>query len=211
MAIEGWQIGAGIAAVGVLITAYAHIVKPWWRARKLKQPCSAHFVIRPMGTINLGYVVQDDERHDVRTLVLPSHSVVEIEIGFRALLPFRDTEIIFGCDGNDETKPYASGWIESLSTDRLVYTPGVDAGHSLDIHKFYHRQKPMSRNVGTHYTNGLKLVTRATGTYRTYLSFLTDEIEGNVVFSMIVEDKPRTRMKCIRHRGCYVRPQRMTP
>lgn len=207
MDLEGWMVGAGIAAIGVLITLWVHFVRPWLRNRRLRRPCEVHFVIRPESK-STNYVVHDDRRHHTRVLVLPAHSEIEIEIGLRALVPFMEIEFVFGCDGLEETKPFAKQWIDrfSANTTKTTWTPGQDEGHSLDIHGFYHRRKEVHRNLGTHYVNSLLLITRAPGRYKTYFSFLTDEIEGNDALEIVVEDVPRTRMKCIIHSDCYIKP-----
>ena len=96
MSFENWMIGAGIAALGLLVTAWAHVGRPWWRERRRKKPCKAYFVIRPRERIRQPYVVQDDTSHILKSLTLPSHSSMEIEMVYRPQVPFRLVELIFG-------------------------------------------------------------------------------------------------------------------
>jgi len=207
MPVEIWVIGVAITTIGVLIAVWVNFVRPFLRNRKLRRPCEVHFVIRPESK-NTNYVLHDDRRHHTRVLVLPAYSELEIEIGLRATVSFKETEFVFGCDGQEEAKPYAKQWIDrfSATATKNTWTPGEDDGHSLDIHKFYHRRKEVYRNTGTHYVNSFLLVTRSPGKYTTYISFLTDEMEGNAALEIVVEDVPRTRMQCIVHKDCYVRP-----
>lgn len=202
------MVGAAFAGIGALIAGWAHLGRPWWRRRRLRNPCEVHFVLRPE-VATTDYVVHDDRRHHTRTLVLPAHSEVEIELGLRARVHFRETEFVFGCDGEDSAKPYATQWLDrfSANTTKNAWTPGIDEGHSLDIHHFYHRRKEVHRNTGTHYVHSFLLVTRVPGTYKAYVSFLTDEVEGNAQLELVVEATPHTRMRCVLHRDCFVRPQ----
>jgi len=199
------MISALIGGAALLCVIWIQFIKPWLRGRRLRRPCEVHFVLRPE---RHDYVVHDNERHHVRVLVLPAHSVREIEIGFKVKVNFRESELVFGCDGDDDAKPYASQWIDSFTDTggKTIWIPGEDEGHSIDMHKFYHRRLDRLRNIGTHYVNSFRLITRAPGEYKAYVSFLTDEIEGNAELSIIVEEKPKTRMKCSKHRDCYVRP-----
>ena len=87
-----------------------------------------------------------------------------------------------------------------------VWIAGQDEGHSLDVHNFYHWRREVWRNVGTDYVFSMNLITKASGVYSTGLAFLTDEIEGSADFTIVVEDRPHSKMKCHEHRNCYVRP-----
>jgi hypothetical protein len=199
-------IGVVVAGLTLLIVAWVNLCRPWLRQWRRQRP-EVHFVIRSLKERALSYALQDDERHHVRTLVLPSHSTVEIEVGFFVRASGPENQIIFGCDGDDDTKPYASQWIDRFSAGgSMIWNPGSDQGHSLDVHKFYHRNKDTTRTVGTHYVNSFTLVTRYPGVYRTYFTFLGDEREINAKLQIIVESKPKTRMKCLRHEWCNVRP-----
>jgi hypothetical protein len=202
-------IGPAIAAVALLGFGWVHFGRPWWRGRRLRHPCTAHFVIRPLGQRDLPYVLQDTERHDVRQLVLPSYSAYEIDIGIRALVPIKAHSIAFGCDGDNADKPYAIQYLIRYEDGpgQREFSAAVDEGHSMDMHAFYHRKVSKPLNADTHWNMSYKLATRAPGTYKTHLFFFTDEIQGSVDLSIVVEDKPSSRMKCIKHRDCYVRPR----
>jgi len=201
------MIGAGVSTAVLGLAVFTQIIKPWLRRRRLRQPCKVHFLIRPLQSHRLSYVLQDDQRHDVKAMVLPAHSEVEIEIGYKAKVHFRETEMTFGCDGDEDAKPYATEcFVRFVAIGKGHWIPGQDEGHYVDVHRYYHSRRDVFRNVGTHYVTGFKFVTRAPGAYRTYLSFLGDEVEGNAELLILVEDKPHTRMKCVRHWGCYLRP-----
>jgi hypothetical protein len=194
---------AGAALAGFL---WVNFGRPWKRQRALKSPCMVHFVLRPEYPAH-NYVLHDTERHHVMQLALAPNSEYEIEVGFFAKVSYKETEIVFGCEGAGEP-PYAVEWIDSFSDSGEVkrYRPGEHEGHSLDIHKFYHRRAPRVRNRSTHFVNGFRLLTRTPGRYRACFGFLTEEDEGNTYLEIIVEDNPRSRMRCIRHKDCYVKP-----
>jgi len=201
-----WQMYAVIfSAVALGGFVWVNFGRPWMRERIRRRPVHAHFCLRPE-TPGHSYVIHDDVKHDVRTLVLPSNSEVEIEVGYFPVVPFKLSELIFGCDGDNNSKPCPAQLIDRFGGGE-TFTPGKDKGHYIDIHKFYHWQRETHRSKGTHYVCSYRLSTRAPGTYTARLSYLTDEIEGNYELSILVEDQPKTRMKCIRHSSCYVRPR----
>jgi hypothetical protein len=204
MLIQVW-IGPVIAGLALAAFSWVHWARPWLRERRLRHPCTAHFIIRPAGMRDLGYVIQDDDRHDVRQLVLPSNSTVEIDIGIRQLFAIKPHSIVFGCDGDAASTPYATAYLIRYDGN-AEFQPGADAGHTVDMHKYYHRPAPKPLNAGSHFNMSYRLVTRGPGLYKTKIFFLTDEFQASATLSILVEDRPRTRMKCIQHRGCYVRP-----
>jgi len=107
---SGWEVLAGITAAAVFaISIYAEFIRPQIRKYKLKSPCRAYFHIRELGLGALSHIVQDDRAHNVRELVLPSNSIVEIEIAYVPLIEFRVEETVFGCEGHLDSKPIVEG------------------------------------------------------------------------------------------------------
>ena len=47
-----------------------------------------------------------------------------MEIGLKTIVPFREIEFVFGCDGHEQTKPYAKQWIERFSANAAKTTWG---------------------------------------------------------------------------------------
>jgi hypothetical protein len=167
----------------------------------------AFFTILPLHQVRLDHVLQDDAAHHVKELVVPANSIIEIEIESVAKTTFHDDSWTFGCDGADDAKPYA---IERF--DRLIdigkrnWIPGKDEGYSLDRHKYLRIPTDRTRSKGARLQLGLKLQTRAEGVYPANLFFFTDEGTRAAHLTIRVEDRPRTKMKCIAHWGCYVTP-----
>ena len=206
LSIQDWPwlaITTSLAGALLLVTAWVQIGAPWWRERRRQVPCKVHFVIHAESEARQPYVVQDDDRHFVRTLSLPPHATFEVEIGYVALLPFKLLELVIGCDGEYESRPY----VEAIS-DRQASAAAAEGKQVLDERKHFHWKREVLRSVGTHYVFTAKLNTQAPGTYLFLLSFITGEIEGNAALSIVVERSPRTRSKCLRHRDCHVRPRR---
>ncbi|NJO34444.1 MAG: hypothetical protein HC869_16275, partial [Rhodospirillales bacterium] len=129
-------IAVAIAAGALLVAVHVQYVGPWLRARKLKAPCDVRFVIREHRHVQLPHVIQDDDRHIVDELVLPSNSVVEIELGYRPRIPFKLVELVFGCEGDLDAKPFV---VEALDRFSPTHTSTPSKGeHKRDIYKFWH-------------------------------------------------------------------------
>ena len=208
--IEGpWTIAGAVAAVLVLaITGYDIVIKRLWRRFRLKEPCEVHFAIRPLQQAPLDYILQDDLGHRVKELVVPANQVVEIEIGYEPKIAFH--EFIFGCDGDETKKPYATECINRLiDVGKSRWLPGQDDDHWRDRHKYYHVVRDKPRAVGTHVAIGFMLQTGSAGIYPANVSFLSDEIDTTLSLRLRVEDKPHSRMRCHEkgHSGCFVRPK----
>lgn len=202
-----WQIAAAIAAltaVGILV--WVHFIAPRVRRHKLKHPCKAYFHIRELAKGKLSYVVQNDEAHNVKELVLPANALVEIEVSYCPTIPFYVEETVFECEGDYDSKPVVE---EPL-------TPFIAKGelpHGVSYwnrHGGYHYSSRYGgRAVGTWYTKGFRLRTKSPGIYKAWLGFLTDEMDGDAKDLVIkVEEKPLTRMSCAVHRWCKLRPCR---
>jgi hypothetical protein len=203
------KAAAIFAASGVVLYVLKEIILPWRRKSKLKHPCDVRFVVRGMQHATLNYVVQDDETHRLKELVLPANSIVDVEIGYIPQLPFFLIQMVFGCEGDEHAKPFVLECFDRFTeAGKDRWAPGRDDGHTRDIHKYYHIVRNQARSVGTHYVLGFKIQTRGVGVYPTKVSFITDEIEGEAELMIRVEEKPTTRMRCSAkgHFGCFVRP-----
>jgi hypothetical protein len=70
-----WPIASAVfSATAVLLIGYVQIVRPWCRRLKLKRPFEAYFLITSLGRFPMNYVLQDDQEHFVKELVVPAHS-----------------------------------------------------------------------------------------------------------------------------------------
>ena len=85
------MIGAFLAAGSLLLIGHTQIVRPWLRRRKLKRPFRAHFLITPPNRFPLKYVLQDDDEHYVKELVVPPNSEIPIQIVLEPRLKFHAT------------------------------------------------------------------------------------------------------------------------
>ena len=83
-------LGSAASVIVLLILTYTEWIKPFRRMIKLKRPVRAHFTGR-----------EPDQKHPhlIRQLVLPSHQLVDVEVGFRPRTRFHAIEIVFGCEG----------------------------------------------------------------------------------------------------------------
>lgn len=116
-----WPKISALAALTVLsITVWVHFGRPYLRARKLKHPCDAFFHIRELSKGELPWVIQDDNAHNVKEIVLPAHSLVEIEVSFYAKVPFHMEETVFECEGEYEKKPIVEKVLKPFVVKGLV-------------------------------------------------------------------------------------------
>ena len=203
-------IAAAVAAAGLLLALHIAFVRPWLRVRKLRRPCDAHFNIQPLLMGDLGYVIQDDEGHKVREIVLPANRLLELEIEYLPRIAYQERSIVFGCEGDEATKPIPTEYIDRLDhRGKSYFVPGQHQGHTRNRHGFYHVTWDKPRTPGMRCIIGFKVHTREVGTYPVTLSFVTDEVLGkHETLKITVEEPPRKFMRCIvhRHRGCLVRP-----
>lgn len=208
----GWQTAGAMASVLVLgFVVWEWVLYPLQRRIRLRRPCRAHFVIRELERVPLPYVVQDSDMHQVRELVLPANSCVDIEIGYFPSIHFHEVAFIFACEGKEGDRPFAKErFTRFVKVGKSRWVPGTDATDTVDVHNYYHVSRDAPRNIGTHFVTGFRLQTLGAGIYSVTLTFLTDEVEGvSKRLTIRVEDKPKTRMRCYMrgHLGCFVRPR----
>jgi hypothetical protein len=200
-----WQKVAAIAAVVVLlISVWSNFFSPRIRRWRLKRPCKAYFHVREHAKGDLGYLVQDDEAHQLKEIVLPSDSIVELEVSYTPKVPFYVEETVFECAGGEDEKPVVDAPV----------TPFIARGEIPTETNFWNRHggyhyatRHGGRAVGSWYTKGFKMRTKKPGVYKTSIGFIANEVNGVADDLVIrVEDKPVTRMRCTLHRGCHLRP-----
>jgi hypothetical protein len=206
--LEGpWAKAGATAAILVLLLAILDLIRRGIRYFWLGRPVKAHFRIPPLGQIELEHVVQDDRGHAVSEMVLPSHSRVEVEIEYVPRISFGPTRVSFGCEGDDINKPIAKERFDrvvAVGKDRWI--PGCDEGHVIDRHGFYHANMDRAHPRRSRNPIGFLLQTKAAGTYDVRLYFFLKERVGVAQLTIKVEDRPRSRMRCLDHIGCWVRP-----
>jgi len=199
-----------IGAAGLYLALHNIVIRPWLRTRRLKKPCDVRFVVRGYQDVTLNYVIQDDERHILNELVLPSHSIVEIEFGYKPQVPIQLEVLIFGCEGDIDSKPYVIGAYDKF-TGRPADDKLAEGDHRTDINKNWHTIRKVARSVGGHFVVTYRVQTSHAGVYPVNIAFMTNEIEGSGELTIRVEDRPTTRMRCRRHEGCWVRPMPISP
>jgi hypothetical protein len=208
--IQGWPWSIIISAAALSVVAYTQIIRPWRRRRRLRRPFDAYFVITTPGRFRMGYVVQDDKEHYVKELVVPSHSEVSIQIALEPKLSFLQHELYFGCDEGlvDEEKPRATEWFVPFVREGVRRSGKPDEahpGHYTDYNGFYHVRENYLYTKDARVI-GFKLVTRRTGTFPAQIYFVTDDVRGKAELSIRVEQPARTKMRCKKHRRCFVVP-----
>jgi hypothetical protein len=207
-------IGGVMATLTLATYVFIEIVKPAWRRNRLRHPCNAYFSIMPATEGRIEYAVQDDRGHHVSELVLPPRSEISVELVYIPKLPFYEAKLAFGCEGDVDGKPYAFECFDRFTIKgQAHWIPERDQGHSLTRQKFYQIIRHEHRNVGTHFVIGFKLRTEKPGTFPMKMFFMTDEVEGSADLTIIVEERPKTSMKCTLkgHRDCWIYPSVFMP
>jgi hypothetical protein len=200
-------VGITIGAIGLFVAIINIFVKPAWRSWRLRAPCEVHFTILPLQDVRLDYVLQDDQGHHLKEIVLPAASDVEIEIEYVPKIAFEEKEISFGCPGEDKEKPYATEIIRRLITiGKNNWIPGEDENCWRDRHGFIHFVGNKRRQKRARIPIGFKMKTGRAGVYLANMFFFTEEKPGKAALTIRVEDMPRTPMRCIAHWGCRVTP-----
>jgi len=208
-----WIVAAAILA-GLTLVAYClkEMILPRIRRYRLRHPCHVYFNIMRPNEGDVSYVQRQGKSHHLKELVLPANCEVEIELIYLPKLDFFESELLFGCEvENPDGKPYAFECFDRFAMPgrgKGHWIPGVDQGHTLNRHKFYHIARNRSRNVGTHRVVGFKFRTEQIGVWPMKLYFLTSEIEGSADLTVRVEERPTTSMKCYvkEHGECYIHP-----
>jgi hypothetical protein len=216
--ISGWQwpmISAFFGAGAFSLVGYTQIIRPWLRRYKLRRPFKAYFLVTSLDRLPLlDYVLQDDQEHFVKELVVPPNSEIPIQIVLEPRLSFMQREIYFGCDEHsvDKEKPRAIEYFVPFVVEGVRGRGKPDAnhpGHYTDYNGFYHIREDYLYTKDTRVI-GFKLVTKGTGTYPAQIYTQTDDVRGRVDLIIKVERPAKTKMQCAlkahRIRGCFVTP-----
>ncbi|HWA39591.1 MAG TPA: hypothetical protein VG873_17185 [Burkholderiales bacterium] len=203
-----WPLIGGLLSLTVLLVGlWVNFGRPEVRRAALRTPARAYFHVPELDLGDIGYAIQDEQAHNVKELVLPSNSLVNIEVAYYPTIHFNVKELIFISEGMMDEKPLPTERFTSfVKVGKNHWIPGIDETDYIDRKGNYHVRSDASRDVGSCYVLGLKLRTQKAGLYKVIVSWMTDEIEGNATdLSIRVEDTPQTRMRCSEHNGCWIR------
>lgn len=212
MSISEWPwsiIGAAISGVILLISIVVNVVKPEYRRWRLKRPVRAYFHVRAIHEgPPLPYLFQNDHAHNVKELVLPANAEVEIEVAYNPLIDFHLEEGCFAIEGEQGTKPSIEKRIVQFVAKHVDPAVDLTAKDYWDRKGNYHFiPRSSGRSIGSCYTTGFILQTHVPGTYRAWIGFLTDGRDGSAEdLRIVVAERSDTRMRCIEHWRCYVKP-----
>jgi hypothetical protein len=195
-------------ALSILI--WVNFARPSCRRRRLRVPVNAYFAVhRATHPYPCEYAHQDDQDHHLKTIVLPSHSNVTIDLVFEPAIDFRCSEYYVGCEGAPEAKPvateYFNRFIAKGSGQRIV--PGEGTRDFIDVYGYYHHREEKPFAVGTALATAFRLETKSPGIFPFHVNIPGHEVRGEIRdLTIVVEDSPGSSMKCIvkthRRRSC---------
>jgi hypothetical protein len=201
-----------IANIVIITSLGAYLVKeflfPWIRRLRLRKPVKASFVITSEDRYKLSYAIQDNDEHFSDTLVLPSNSSnLTLQLYFDAKLDFTQSHFELSFEGDAAKKPLIHCWYNpfvKIGENKRI--PGKHPGHFVDYHDNYHIDEIRHRARGQGISYGFKISTHDPGEYDLKIGIAADGVDGTAWLRVLVENPLRTRMKCNRHWGCFVRP-----
>jgi hypothetical protein len=194
------MISAAIGAAALLILVHVNFLRPWRRRKKLKNPAIAHFVIPSNKHHGCDFAVQNEQEHLVKTIVVPAQGEILIDLRIQPRMAFVTSEISIGCEGEVTETPFATEYlnrfIETGEGKHII--PGNGNRHYIDKYHFYHcRESQRQWSRGFVLSLAFKLKTRKSGRYVLDIYFVGDEVEGKDQLTIIVEDKPKTVIRCV--------------
>lgn len=173
----------------------------------MRNPCEVHFLIPDIKRTELGYVKQDEKEHLVDEIVLPANPKVPVEVWIKPKINYYQTEYYFECEGELEGKPRPVKYYNPFVVEgRKEATPRENSNHYIDHHLYYHVRKKGYRVENEVYVSGFIIETRKEGRYKAQLLIHTHEGLGKAELWIRVEDKPKSKMKCVKHESCYLEP-----
>jgi hypothetical protein len=217
-AMQEWPwpiISAVLSGTVVSLIVYTQIIRPWWRRQKLRRPFEAYFLITSLGRFPLNYVLQDDNEHYVKELVVPPNSEIAVQIVLEPTVSFMQHELYFGCGEHlvDANKPCATEYFVPFVVKGVRGSGKPDAahpGHYIDYNGFYHVRENYLYTKDTRVI-GFKLQTKAPGIYAAQIFAVSDDVRGRADLTIRVEQPVRTKMRCHMEahqvRGCFITPR----
>jgi hypothetical protein len=213
-----WDIIGGVSSViatllTLVIVFYLNSFEQLRRRRRLMHPGEAYFIIPSSIHHVCSYAVQNELEHLARTIVLPSHTDVIVDLALRPFMQFDTTETAVGCDGDLSKKPFAFEYYNRfvVSGHRRHVIPGKDKSFDdyLDKHHYYHTVEESRFNAGNVKAIGFNIRTLSPGTYKMNIYFGGSTVRGEFAgLTIVVSDRMVDLMRCVdpkhQHRDCAV-------
>ena len=121
---------------------------------------------------------------------------------------YKRGERLLRCEGALAEKPKAVSYYNPLVAHGIAKEnrPEEDRRQFVDIHGYYHIIDERDEIPSEVYVSGFMVETKLAGIYETKILFHTPEELGRGKLTILVEDSPTTRMRCARHKNCFVDP-----
>lgn len=207
-------IGPIVGGIALCLTAYIGLGRPNLRTWRLREPVKMYCVVPKKAHCDLEYVIQDDREHFVERLTLPSQSRCHVQFVFLPRTTFIQSRVLFGFKDGPAPLPevleYHDFYFKKGTLGRG--NPGNPHQHALTMHDDYHIEGDFKRIKGEPFTLGYIIQTHTPGRYTCYFQFSAEEIKSEYPFTVIVENRPSTTMKCFDkgHPNCVVKPTEVT-
>lgn len=198
-----WSTAGGIAAVVLLVLWIGvPVVRRGIVWRKL---CVIHFRVKPLNDGCQDFLIQDDDIHTITELVLPSYAEKDVELSVRPHISIHLMSMLLHFAVNNVERPIIIDRYRPDTPKR--WKPNVDdTDFTIKNGTTYQADINRILNSGTTRMFGFRIKTRSPGNFTLKIALCTAEGEHNARLLVKVENSPRSRMRCTRHRGCYVRP-----
>lgn len=205
-----WIVGAAVFA-GLTFVFYLlrDVIPATYRYFRLKRPCEIFFVITSYDRGKVDYVVQDEDEHFVRELIVPANRDVYVQIQLKTKTAFtqRYLAVEFVKKPSGGKVPVVDHYkLQFIKVGKDEKFPKTDEGHWVDHHDIYHITEERQRLAGQDIPYGFIVKTRDPGRYQMKVHVGVDNKGIELVLDFVVEDPHRTKMRCTRHFGCLISP-----
>jgi hypothetical protein len=178
---EGAPIAAALLGACTLTAIlWVNFARPMRRHWLMKNPAKAEFLIE----------LADGTETRAKRMSVPPYSEVLIQLRLSPRLHYKETVLIFGFDGDPESKPLPIATHNTfIKVGNRRETPETNREHMIDRKDRYHIRRATERTKGNVFALGFEVKTRAPGTYDVCLEFMTDDGEGKptVPLALVVE------------------------
>jgi hypothetical protein len=185
-----------------VLTIIYYNSRPERRERKLKiGAATTSFIIPSSKHHDCSFAKQDELSHEVKQIVVPSHSEVIVDLIIKPLLDFNTTQVYFGFEGNENDRPkvleYCNRFIVKGHRRHVIPGKGQYEDYT-DKYHYYHAVESIQWSKDDVKAMGFKIKTRRPGRYQAKMTLIGDVVACALMeLTVRVETEPQHRMVCV--------------